>query len=156
MARPRKPLDQQTGHLTQDFQKRRKVEEAMIAAKKSALEQPPTWLLDKVARDEWKRVVEELDDLEMVGNLDYDNIGGFCNAFSMYVKISKQLKKTPILLETKDGPRENPLIATQKKYAEEMRQFAKLIGLTIDSRLKFASEKTKVIDETISEEFGAI
>ena len=51
---------------------------------------------------------------------------------------------------------ENPLIKIQKLYAEECRRFAGLIGLTIDSRLKFASAKAEKKENEITDEFGDI
>ena len=59
----------------------------------------------------------------------------------------------------KDGNetvKEHPLINIQKKYAEEMRKFASLVGLTIDSRLKAAVVKKGQYDDTIHSEFGDI
>lgn len=157
MSRPRKPLDQQTGHLTQDFQKRRALEESLIVPKKNALKRAPPWLISDVAKKEWKRVVADLSDLDMAGDLDVDNIGGYCNAFALYVQATEELKDKPLVVITETGgTKENPLVKTQRTYAEEMRQFAKLIGLTIDSRLRFASEKTKTIDSAVEEAFGDI
>ena len=51
---------------------------------------------------------------------------------------------------------ENPLIKIQKNYAEEMRKFAGLVGLTIDSRLKIATTKAEKQDSKIIDEFGDI
>ena len=51
---------------------------------------------------------------------------------------------------------ENPLIVVQKKYAEEMRKFASLCGMTIDSRLKAATMKVDKIEDEIEDEFGDI
>ena len=42
------------------------------------------------------------------------------------------------------------------KYSEEMRKFAGLIGLTIDSRLKIAGTKLNNTKREIEEEFGNI
>lgn len=44
----------------------------------------------------------------------------------------------------------------QKKYAEEMRKFASLCGLTIDSRLKAATIKIDKVENEIEDEFGDI
>lgn len=51
---------------------------------------------------------------------------------------------------------ENPLIKIQKQYADEMRRFASLCGLTIDSRLKLAVQKTTKERKEIEEDFGDI
>ena len=50
----------------------------------------------------------------------------------------------------------NPLCELQKMYSEEMRKFAAMCGLTIDSRLKAATVAREEIDTDISEEFGDI
>ena len=44
----------------------------------------------------------------------------------------------------------------QKKYAEEMRKFASLCGMTIDSRLKAAAMKVEKVKDEIKDEFGDI
>ena len=44
----------------------------------------------------------------------------------------------------------------QKQYSEEMRKFAAMCGLTIDSRLKAATIAREGIDNDIKEEFGDI
>ena len=50
----------------------------------------------------------------------------------------------------------NPLCDLQKMYSEEMRKFASMCGLTIDSRLKAATIAREGIDNEINDEFGDI
>ena len=50
----------------------------------------------------------------------------------------------------------NPMIDIQKKYAEEMRKFASLCGLTIDARLKAAAVKTGNEQDEVKQKFGNI
>lgn len=50
----------------------------------------------------------------------------------------------------------NPLCDLQKMYSEEMRKFALMCGLTIDSRLKAATIAREGIDNEINDEFGDI
>ena len=158
MGRARKPVAEQTKNLTVAEKKQRQFEEQLAASSRSDLSTPPDWLIDDLAVNEWKRVVKEIsEELELIGNLDINNLGGFCNAFAMYVKATNELRNAQLLTIIGDGKIvENPLINTQKKYAEEMRKFGRLCGLTIDSRLKFAAEKAKTIDNDIEEEFGDI
>ena len=42
------------------------------------------------------------------------------------------------------------------KYSDEMRKYASLLGLSIDSRLKLASLKGKKKNDEINDEFGDI
>lgn len=156
MGRTRKPVSEQTKHLTVSERQQREFEEQLATASRSDLEAPPDWLIDDVAKNEWKRIIRELKPLDMIGNLDIDNIGGFCNAFACYVKATAQMSGKELVVITNGGCEENPLINIQRKYAKEMRDFARLCGLTIDSRLKLASAKAREIDDAIEEDFGDI
>ena len=92
----------------------------------------------------------------MLGDLDANNLACYCNAYSNYLKATHQLETEGLILHGEKGDYENPLIAIQTKYAKEMRDFARLCGLSIDSRLKFAAVKLDDISENIDSEFGSI
>lgn len=160
MGRGRKPADMQKGHVVKDELEKRRQEEEYVTVGKNQLKRAPVWLVDDVAKKEWSRLIKELDKIDIIGNLDKNNLGAYCNAFSRYLQVSKELSEGTLLVEkqTKYGAQTvpNPLIAIQKVYAEEMRKFAALCGLTIDSRLKAAVTKTPKKEEEISEMFGDI
>lgn len=153
MARPRKILSAQTGNLTVGYQEQRAFEESLAVTTNEGLAKAPPELIDARAKKEWRRIVPILTaSFEILGDLDKSTLIGYCNAYSRYIKATKQLAKEELVIEGK----ENPLIAVQLKYAAEMRSFAGKCGLTIDSRLKMASEKAKRIDNDLEGEFGGI
>lgn len=122
---------------------------------------PPVWLADSIAKREYKRVLKDLKKIDILGNLDLSNLAGYCNAYAMYRKATKQLAGEKLLVEKEaaGGARymaENPLIMIQKKYAEEMRKFASMCGMTVDSRLKAATIKVNKVEDEIEDEFGDI
>lgn len=160
MGRSRKSLDAQTGNLTVDAKERRAAEEQTVATDKDQIQKPPTWLIDSAAKREWKRVVKELDKISLVGNLDKNNLAGYCNAFANYLKVTKLLKDQDYCIEreTRTGTIivKNPLVDIQKSYAEEMRRFASLCGMTIDARLKAAAVKSEAEAENMEKQFGKI
>ena len=161
MGRYQKPFYAQRSHLTNEEKENRAQAEALVTVGSEDLAKPPSWLVDTVAKKEFKRIVKELNDIEIVGNLDLGNIGGYCNAYSYYRKATDELKKASLTITVtdKDGNdivKEHPLVNIQKKYAEEMRKFASLVGLTIDSRLKAAVVKKGQFDDDIHSEFGDI
>lgn len=84
MGRPRKPLEQQTRHNTVSERLRRQKEEESVKGDADQLKKPPEWLCNTVAREEWRRVVKELEKIVIVGNLDVTNIGAYCNAYAAY------------------------------------------------------------------------
>ena len=160
MARPRKIVDMQSSHLTKDQKQRKKQEEQTVVVGNEDLEKPPTWLKGTVSKNEWKRIVKELKKIEIVGNLDYVNLACYCNAYANYIDVSEKLKEQDYCIEreTRTGTIivKNPLVTIQKEYANEMRKFAALCGLTIDSRLKAAVTKRNKTEENVTEMFGAI
>lgn len=160
MGRARKPLDLQKGNLTIVNIERRKSEEKKVKTGSSQLSRPPDWLIDDVAAKEWKRIVKELKKINLIGNLDRNNLGGYCNAFANYVRATNILKDQSYYIdrETRTGVIvvKNPMVDIQRTYAEEMRKFASLCGLTIDARLKAAAVKTDKAQEEITRKFGNI
>lgn len=162
MPRKRKPLATQKGNLTVAQQEDKKLEERLVQTGKESLAKPPTWLIDAIAKNEFKRLVKEFEKMEIdvIGNLDVNNLGCYCNAFSYYISVTKQIKKEKkvIIKPTQNGEIlvKNPLCDLQKMYSEEMRKFASMCGLTIDSRLKAATIAREGIDSEINDEFGDI
>lgn len=160
MPRPKKPIDMQKAHLTLVEKQNRKTEEDSVTTGNNQLKTPPRWLINDVAKKEWRRIVRELNKIQIVGNLDYANLGGYCNAYANYIQVTEILKDQTYSIEreTRTGTIivKNPLVDIQTNYAAEMRRFAALCGLTIDSRLKAAVVKTEITEDMITEKFGNI
>ena len=151
----------QQKNLTMEEKLQKQREEEIVTVGREQLKRPPTWLIDDIAKKEFKRLVKEFDKIEVVGNLDLNNLCGYCNAYSLYRKATEQLKVEELLIEKPlpNGAKqivENPLIKIQKNYAEEIRKFASMCGLSIDSRLKIATVKVSKEKEQIKSEFGDI
>ncbi len=157
MGRARKTLSEQTGNLTKDIQTRRSIEQGMAKTGTDYFLKPPKWLINSVAVKEYRRISGELAKLDLLGNLDTNALGNYCNAFAKYTEITEKLKDAPLIVTNSAGNEvENPLVNLQIKYSKEMRDNGRLCGITIDSRLKFASQKLDKIDDEISEKFGDI
>jgi len=161
MSRNRKPLEQQAGNLTKEKKERRQMEQQAVSTGAEDLAKPPSWLVDSVAKREYRRILKDLKKIKIVGNLDLSSLAGYCNAYAMYRKATTQLAGQELIVEKQSAQgilieAENPLIMVQKKYAEEMRKFASLCGLTIDSRLKAAAARMDRIEDEIADEFGDI
>lgn len=151
----------QEGHLTREQQEEKKIQEQIIRTGTEQLSKPPTWLRNSMARKEWKRLVEQFKTLGVISNLDLNNLGAYCNAYSSYIETTNELKGQPLTIEytNKGGATniiENPLIKIQMKYSDEMRKYSSLLGLTIDSRLKMATLKLTETKKDIVDDFGDI
>lgn len=156
MAR-RKPLTAQAGNLKRDKIVTLKQEEASVKTASGDLTVAPEWLND-IGKAEWYRVLPQLRDIDIIGNLDLSDLAGYCNAYSHFVIESAALANEDLILidETTGSRKENPRVNTQIKYATEMRKFADTCGMTISSRLKAAATKTAKKEEEIKDAFGAI
>lgn len=151
MGRSRKPADMQKGNLTSLEKARKKMEEQSVITGNNQLKRiPAEFLVSTMAKKEWKRITEELKGTAIVGNLDRNNLIGYCNAWSFYMDATLALADQDLL----DGEKRNAYIGVQKLYAEEVRKWAATCGLTVDARLKAAVVKTEKQQDKITEEFG--
>ncbi|WP_270445755.1 P27 family phage terminase small subunit [Fusobacterium varium] len=148
----KKPLALQKGHLTKKEKQEKELEEQHKTAFNSDyLNNMPDWLVDDVARAEWKRLLKEMQGNSMICNLDYNNLGAYCNVFSKWTTISKELG-----LNFKAGRQANPLVALELKYSDEMKKYAVLLGLSYEAKLKAMQLKTEKQESDIKDEFGEI
>lgn len=161
MARPKKMLNTQEGHLTKEQQKEKELQEQIIQTGTEQLNNPPSWLRDSIAKKEWKRLVGQFKTLGVISNLDLNNLGAYCNAYSGYLEATKEQKGQSLTIKytNKGGATniiENPLIKIQIKYSDEMKKYSSLLGLTIDSRLKMATIKLTETKKEVTDDFGDI
>lgn len=112
---------------------------------------PPKILIDKTARDEWKRICLILKEMSVIGDLDIYALVGYCNSWSLYCRATTELAQQPLSVESGKA---NPLVNVQIKYANEMRAFAVKAGISVNARLTYASLQVKDTDNEINNEFG--
>lgn len=151
----KKPMALHTSHHTKAELAVMEEENQVATCSRSCLEgKPPKELIDTKAKAEWKRIAAILQDMEIIGDLDKYALIGYCNAYSLYNKITEELSKQPFLLETEKGRSTNPLINVQDRFAKQMRDFAVKAGISVNTRLTLASVKVKKDDDEIANEFG--
>lgn len=166
MARPRKPVDTQTRHNTQEEIQRQKFAESLVQTGREDLAETSIGLMDATARKEYARVLRSLVDLPVIGNLDRTNLVGYCNYYSLHRKLEAKIKKQEAQMkkETKElGEASDEtnayyfeLLRQDRLTCESMIRFEKLCGLTVDSRLKVADAAAKQVEDQLQEEFGDI
>ena len=153
----RKPMALHTGHHTKAEMEQMRQENEAAETGRDIFESTPSDLIDKTAKREWRRITKELIDFGAIGNLDAANLIGYCNAYSLYVQATKALAGKPLVIENeKGGIQPNPATRVQDMYAKQMRDFAVKAGLSVDTRLKYASLKIKEEDDEIEDDFGDI
>lgn len=160
LSRSRKSIEMQKKHLTEEEKIKKQEEEESIIIGNEQLKKAPSWLIDDIAKKEFKRITKEFEKINVVGNLDLNNIAGYCNSYALYRQATKELENQSLVIRKVSTKGvmliENPWKKAQIEYASEMRKFAALCGMTIDSRLKAGTIKTTQQQEDISSEFGDI
>lgn len=148
-----KPISQQAKHLTKsEILEKEMIEENMIC-NKDQLKNPPSWLINEIAKQEWIRITKEIYENKnsFICNLDFNNLGGYCNAFAKYQKLTIKVGTKFTI-----GRDVNPFINLELKYSEEMRKYGSLLGLSIESRAKAGKVQVTKQQEDIGNEFGDV
>lgn len=166
MARPRKPVDTQTRHNTQEEIQRQKFAESLVQTGREDLAETSIGLMDATARKEYARVLRSLVDLPVIGNLDRTNLVGYCNYYSLHRKLEGKIKKQEAQIKKEEKELGEASEETNSIYfgllrqdrltCESMIRFEKLCGLTLDSRLKVADVAAKQVEDELQGEFGDI
>lgn len=144
-------LEAQKKHLTKSEINTKELEQESVFVGNEQLNYPPKWLVNERATKEWIRLVNEFNKKSMISNLDYNNLGGYCNAFARYTDIVEKLKTIVMI-----GREVNPLVALELKYSDEMKKFGSLLGLTMESRMKVGSGIVTATDTRLDNEFGDV
>lgn len=104
---------------------------------------PPPEFLDKMAADEWKRVVPLLEGMKVLSSADLTALAGYCANFSRWVKAEMSLRQHGLTYETETESggvmvRKNPMLEISRHAQRQMLAFASEFGLTPASRSRLS------------------
>ena len=150
-GRPKKALDNMTGHWTKEQIEQKKYEENLIKIDDKNIK-APNWLKDRVAKNEFKRLVGLLEKIDIICELDITTLGLYCQTYAKLVEIVKELEQEELVIDGKP----NPKMKMQLQLSEELRKLGNELGITLSSRLKFATSKAEQERDQIKDEFGDI
>lgn len=155
MGRKLKVVENNKKHLT-------KAEKAVrVEIQKSAgdglaeLRLTPPAHLGKIAKKEYKRVVNDLQTLP-IRDLDRAVLENYCTWYGIYVEASQKVNEIGISVFSEDKGMwiQNPLIVTLEKATNNIKSCAAQLGLTVDSRMKMYVPKTEEKKDTMFDKFG--
>lgn len=136
MPRQRKTTETTKKHLTKDEIKDRKRLEGKLKIDREGLS-VPGWLQDDlIAHNEFVRVVNEVDKIDILDNLDLSILAMYCKAYSSYVDCTAIVDKNGYTVNTKGGKAVSPYVTAQNKYAEQILKCSSKLGLSTTDRLK--------------------
>ena len=140
MAGQRQPIELVVAkgrkHLTKSEIENRKNSE--IKAKKDNIKPPKN--LTKDEKKEFKKIADELIELDIMSNLDCNSLAMYIRAYKNYVKISDKLIELDALYNFEEY---NKLSILEDRYTKQCRSHAIDLGLTISSRCKLVVPKVE-------------
>lgn len=158
MARPRKDTSALQGAYTKDAMKQRLESENKLKGRSDNLIAPEIVRIDEVALQKFEQLVNELSEVGVLANVDIDLLGGYCTAYSAYVRSTKMLLMQNMVEEQENKlgaitKVQNPYIKIQQSYLDKMIKIASLFGLSPADRTRIAhvnpSDKNEKSDPLI-------
>lgn len=107
---------------------------------------PPKYL-DKVAKQEWRRIAPELYRLGLLTNIDITALAGYCALFSRWQECESKIKKEGMVFVTdKRNAIHHPYAAIASKSLDQMKAFLTEFGMTPSSRTRISVSPPKKKD----------
>ena len=99
---------------------------------------PPEWL-DDIAKDEWRRLAEELESQNMLTTWDTQTFAAYCESYSMYRQAVVGVRKDGAVQECKTGYKQvSAWMAVLKDSRREMVKIGALLGLNPAERSRLS------------------
>lgn len=146
-GRPRKPVSQLEGHLTEQERRIREEQEAKLKLLDKDKIKAPAWLTTR-GKKIFKDIVTNLEAVDILANIDTYNIGVLSEGLDNFIEATIKLyqKDFTTSYTNKFGAEnqvENPLINIQIKYAKLVKEYSMLVGLNPAARLKLIQAHTE-------------
>jgi len=116
--------------------------------------------LSDVARDEWQRIVPELEVLGLLTQIDRSALAAYCQAYGRWVEAERVVKQKGVLYKTEKGNViTSPMLWVANKAMEQMHKYLVEFGMTPSARSRVVSTATdnkdvfdKLLDECVESE----
>ena len=168
-----KPLKNNKSHLTNDQKEIRENAEKSASDPFKKLQNSPPKYLGRIARYEYQRVSQELDEMP-IRNLDRAMLELYCTWYELYREAESEVQKNGIyaigqIQETSIGEdgnevvtiieipiktKKNPAISIMAEASSQIKSCAGNLGLTVDSRMRIFLPKEGDKPKSIFDKFG--
>ncbi|MGT2934262.1 phage terminase small subunit P27 family [Streptococcus catagoni] len=154
MGRKLKVVETTKKHLTKEEKIARETAQNKASDGLSKLQITPPKHLNQVARAEYKRIIDDLQNLPL-RNLDRAILESYCTWYAIYKAAAKKLDEVGYFTNDLDkGLIPSPLILTLEKATAHIRSSASQLGLTVDSRMKMFIPKEEEKPKSLFDKFG--
>ena len=159
MPTPAKPLENMNKNLTdEERQLREQAEEGVIPdrGRESRMEKPAIMTKNAAAGRYWRKVLERMDGLVILGDLDSDALGVYCVMMARYEAQCRLLAQAAKgLKEARDDPeaveeaaaRLDAVSGKMQSLERNILQYAEKLGLTPSGRVRLAQKRAQAAAE---------
>lgn len=138
-GRPRKNIDNCTGHKSKAEIEERQEQESKLKLDSNNIK-CPTWL-SKEAKKEFRRVRTELQKVDLLANVDTSILAIYSDAYANYIILTKSIELNgAVQTYTNTKGETNKVVSAdvqaQQKYIDTIMKCSSKLGLSISDRLK--------------------
>jgi P27 family predicted phage terminase small subunit len=102
--------------------------------------------MDPDAKAVWRRVMRDMRHTGVIRSADADVLRCYCEAVSRYAAAARLYAQTGPLTRRAGYLVENPLLKVMRDNADEIRAFARELGLSPSSRIALRIDQAEVLD----------
>jgi len=93
--------------------------------------------LSRRAKMHWRKLVPQLQAVGLIGEIDRDAMGMYCEAQARWSEANQEIQKNGVIVVSPQGfPMQSPYLAISNKAFEQMRQLLPEFGMTPSSRTR--------------------
>lgn len=105
-------------------------------------------ILDRLGRQEWRRIVPLLDELSLLSRIDRAALTGYCQAYSEFWRMERDIQQfgyTQLSDKGWEAPR--PQVAIRDAALKRMHQYLREFGLSPSSRTRLSVPEKEEKDD---------
>lgn len=145
MGRQKKVTAATKKHLSKREKELREKQEKAIKVDRN-LEVPEAIQDDPIAVEEFVRIRDAAEKIDLWDDLDLSVLTIYCKSYSSYLEVTKAIEFNGYVVEGKHGERISPWVTAQSRYIDTIFRCSAKLGLSTTDRLKI------VVPEAESEE----
>jgi len=112
----------------------------------------PPGHLDRIGKNEWRRVSKQLHQAGLLTKIDRAALLAYCTCYSTWVNAQEQVKKHGVLIKAQSGfPMQSPYLQIANKAMIEMRKWLVEFGMTPSSRSRVDAKKSEEKKDPLKE-----
>lgn len=138
MGKQLKLVEQTKGHISKAQKIERENMRNELFDYPKICDEPPSFLVGEGLK-EWDRIIPLLNENIPISELDSTLIASYCAAVGTIVECQLDINDRGTIVEEKA----NPSVRMQSQAIKDMRLLASSLGISLDSRMKIAFNKTK-------------